>query len=60
MTYVLSHTLLIAKDVAVAGETGVIGAVIEAMNTHINNVNVCRNGCFVLNRITFNGKIHKQ
>ena len=39
-----------------AGATGGIEAIVNAINTHINNVGVCEMGCAALMSITDNGK----
>ena len=39
-----------------AGAAGGIEAVVKAINTHINNANVCYQGCGALWNMTFNGK----
>ena len=38
------------------GAAGVIETIVKAISTHINNVNVCEQGCDLLNNITGNGK----
>ena len=43
-----------------AGETGGIVAVVKAVNTHINNPDVCVNGCGALWNMTFNGKNYSK
>ena len=44
-----------------AGATGGIEAVVKAINTHINNAGVCKNGCDALANMTKdNGKSMKQ
>ena len=39
-----------------AGVAGGIEVVVKAMNTHINNADVCENGCRALCNIILNGK----
>ena len=39
-----------------AGAAGGIEAVVKAINTHINNADVCEKGCGALNNMTLNGK----
>ena len=39
-----------------AGEAGGIEAVVKAVNTHIDNADVCENGCWALINMTVNGK----
>ena len=39
-----------------AGAVGGIEAVVKAINTHINNVGVCEQGCGALWNMTVNGK----
>ena len=39
-----------------AGKAGGVEAVIRAINTHINNTDVCENGCSALWNIINNGK----
>ena len=39
-----------------AGAAGGIEAVMKAINTHINNADVCENGCSALWNMTVNGK----
>ena len=39
---------MIAENKVKAGTAGGIEAVVKAMNTHINNANVCKNGCSIL------------
>ena len=40
-----------------AGAAGGIDAVVKVINTHIDNVDVCKNGCgALLNMTAFNGK----
>ena len=46
----------IAENRVKAGAAGGIEAVVKVINTHINNANVCVNGCGVLWSITVNGK----
>ena len=42
-----------------AGEAGGIDVVVKAINTHINNADVCTSGCCTLMDITINsGKAH--
>ena len=41
-----------------AGTAGGIEAVVKAINTHIDNTNVCEQGCKTLKRITAIGKKH--
>ena len=40
-----------------AGAAGGIEAVVKAINTHIDNADVCKQGCDVLINMTVNGKI---
>ena len=44
------------ENAAAAGEAGGIEVVVKAMNTHINNANVCENGCGALWNMAANGK----
>ena len=37
-----------------AGAAGGVEAVVKAINTHINNTNVCKQGCTVLGNMTLN------
>ena len=37
-----------------AGEAGGIEAVVKAVNTHIDNPDVCEQGCWALWNMTFN------
>ena len=39
-----------------ARAAGGIEAVVKAINTHIENANVCEKGCGALCNMTFNGK----
>ena len=39
-----------------AGAAGGIEAVVKAINTHINNADVCYRGCGALCNMTVNGK----
>ena len=39
-----------------AGTAGGIEAIVKAINTHINNSDVCENGCNALWNMTANGK----
>ena len=39
-----------------AGAVGGIEAVVKAINTHINNADVCERGCGALWNMTVNGK----
>ena len=39
-----------------AGAAGAIEAVVKAINTHIDNVDVCEKGCDALMWMTANGK----
>ena len=39
-----------------AGRIGGIEAVVKAINTHINNVKVCKSGCGMLGNTLANGK----
>ena len=39
-----------------AGAAGGIEAVVKVINTHINNADVCRTGCWALKNMTANGK----
>ena len=39
---------------------GGIEAVVKAINTHINNADVCRVGCGALNNMAANGKNTEQ
>ena len=39
-----------------AGAAGGIEAVVKAINTHIDNTNVCEQGCGALMSMTSNGK----
>ena len=39
-----------------AGAAGGIDAVVNAINTHINNAGVCEDGCSALLNMTVNGK----
>ena len=41
-----------------AGIAGGIEAVVRAINTHINNVDVCKQGCSALWNMTANDKKH--
>ena len=43
-----------------AGAAGGIEAVVKAINTHIDNVDVCKLGCGALRNMTVNGKILTQ
>ena len=41
------------------GDEGIIKAVVKAINTHIDNSDVCENGCWALwNMVLDNGKKH--
>ena len=53
-----SHKLLVftAGNRVTAGKAGAIEAIVEAMKTHIDNDDVCENGCCALANITTNGK----
>ena len=42
------------ENAAAAGEAGGIETVVKAMNTHINNPDMCENGCGALNNMTAN------
>ena len=35
-----------------------IGVVVKSINAHINNADVCRNGCGALRNIVLNGEAH--
>ena len=41
----------------IAGHAGVIDAIVKAMNTHINNTEICENSCAVLMDFINNGKM---
>ena len=45
-----------AENKEAAGEAGAIEAVVKAINTHIDNADVCENGCGALKNMTVNGK----
>ena len=46
-----------AENQVKAGAAGGIEAIVKAINTHINNAGVCKNGCWALwNMTAFNGK----
>ena len=49
-----------AENQVKAGAAGGINVVVKAINTHINNADVCENGCGALCNMTFNnGKYNK-
>ena len=49
-----------AENEVKAGAARGIEAVVKAINTHINNADVCYAGCGALNNMTANnGKIHE-
>ena len=52
---------LSANNQARAGQARAIEAIVKAMNTHINNSDVCINGCCALKAITnSNGKRNQR
>ena len=50
-----------AENKVKAGAAGGIEAVVKAINTHMDNVGVCKNGCNALWNMTINnGKKHNK
>ena len=49
-----------AENQVKAGAAGGIEAVVKAINTHINNADVCKTGCGALINMTINGKNNNQ
>ena len=45
-----------AENQVKAGAAGGIEAAVKAINTHINNADVCKQGCGALYYMTLNGK----
>ena len=45
---------------SIAGKVGAIEAIVKAMNTHINNANLCENGCGALTNIAINGNLFQH
>ena len=48
-----------AENQVKAGAAGGIEVVVKAINTHINNAEVCNTGCGALRSMTENGKIFR-
>ena len=46
----------VAENQVKAGAAGGVEAVVKVINTHIDNAEVCENGCGALWNITVNGK----
>lgn len=40
-----------------AGECGAINVILDAMKTHVNNADICKEGCVALLSIAYNGEI---
>ena len=57
---IISTNKTIADNQVKAGGYGAIGLIVSAMNTHMNNAEVCEAGCRALCNITVNGKQQPQ
>lgn len=52
--------MILADNKMKAGDSGAIDAIVNTVNTHIDNVDICKCGCGIFMTITTIGKFYSM